>query len=146
MRKWPTGIATDRICAKPYTIEPKLPNEKPLRLEVGDTVTIPIYGIHRDPQYYPEPDRYNPERFSEENKSKIVPYTFMPFGTGPRSCIGTRFALLEAKILFYHFLSNFEIVPVEKTQIPLRFSRKAINMTPENGFWMGLKKRTAKSN
>ncbi|XP_044272841.1 cytochrome P450 9e2-like isoform X2 [Tribolium madens] len=141
LRKWPTAIASDRVCVKPYTIQPKLPNEKPLHLKVGDTVNIPIYAIQRDPQYFPEPDRFIPERFSEENKSKIIQYTYMPFGTGPRSCIGYRFALLEMKILMFHLISNFEIVPVEKTQIPIRFNRKAVNMSAEKGFWVGLKRR-----
>ncbi|KAJ3624850.1 hypothetical protein MTP99_018441 [Tenebrio molitor] len=144
LRKWPNAIATDRVCTKPYTIEPKSPNEKPLRLEVNDNVLISMYAIHRDPQYYPDPDRFDPERFSDENKSKIHPYTYLPFGTGPRSCIGSRFALMETKVLFFHLLSSFEIVPVEKTQIPIRFSRKAINMSAEKGFWVGLQKRATK--
>jgi cytochrome P450 family 9 len=144
LRKWPNAIATDRICTKPYTIEPKSPNEKPLRLEVNDNVLISMYAIHRDPQYYPDPDRFDPERFSDENKSKIHPYTYLPFGTGPRSCIGSRFALMETKVLFFHLLSSFEIVPVEKTQIPIRFSRKAINMSVEKGFWVGFQKRATK--
>nr|AKZ17701.1 cytochrome P450 monooxygenase CYP9Z63 [Tenebrio molitor] len=145
LRKWPNAIATDRVCTKPYTIEPKSPNEKPLRLEVNDNVLISMYAIHRDPQYYPDPDRFDPERFSDENKSKIHPYTYLPFGTGPRSCIGSRFALMETKVLFFHLLSSFEIVPVEKTQIPIRFSRKAINMSAEKGFWVGLKKRATRT-
>jgi cytochrome P450 family 9 len=145
LRKWPNAIATDRVCTKPYTIEPKAPNEKPLRLDVKDNIIIPIYSLHRDPQYYPDPDRFDPERFSDENKSKINPYTYLPFGTGPRSCIGSRFALMETKVLFFHLLSNFEIVPVAKTQIPIRFDRKAINMSAEKGFWVGLQRRKMKT-
>jgi hypothetical protein len=49
---------------------------------VKDNIIIPIYSLHRDPQYYPDPDRFDPERFSDENKSKINPYTYLPFGTG----------------------------------------------------------------
>lgn len=112
-----------------------------MHLEKNNVVIIPIYGIHRDPKYYPEPDRFDPERFNEANKSKINPYIFMPFGTGPRSCIASRFALLETKMLFYYFLSNFEFIPDEKTQIPIKFSRKAINMQPEKDFWLKIKRR-----
>jgi cytochrome P450 family 9 len=114
-------------------------------LEINDNVSISIYALHRDPQYYPDPDRFDPERFSDENKSKMHPYTYIPFGTGPRSCIGSRFALMETKVLFFHLLSSFEIVPVEKTQIPIRLSKKAINMSPEKGFWVGLKKRATRT-
>jgi cytochrome P450 family 9 len=112
---------------------------------VKDNIIIPIYSLHRDPQYYPDPDRFDPERFSDENKSKINPYTYLPFGTGARSCIGSRFALMETKVLFFHLLSNFEIVPVAKTQIPIRFDRKAINMSAEKGFWVGLQRRKMKT-
>ncbi|KAJ3645738.1 hypothetical protein Zmor_023374 [Zophobas morio] len=141
LRKWPNAIATDRICTKPYTIEPKTPNEKPVHLDKGDVISLPMYPIQRDPQYYPEPERFDPERFSDENKNKIKPYTFFPFGLGPRNCIGSRFALMETKLLFYHIISNFELIPVEKTQIPIRFNRKAINMAAEKGFWLGLQRR-----
>ncbi|KAJ3645286.1 hypothetical protein Zmor_022952 [Zophobas morio] len=142
LRKWPNPINVDRVCTKPYTIEPKYPDEKPVHLETNAVVWLPIFGIHRDPQYYPEPKRFDPERFSDENKAKIKPYTYLPFGSGPRSCIGSRLALLETKTLFFYILSHFEIVPVEKTQIPLVISKKQFNMTAENGFWVGLNRRS----
>lgn len=44
--------------------------------------------IHSDPEYYPEPEKFIPERFNEENKKNITPYTYFPFGDGPRTCIG----------------------------------------------------------
>ncbi|RZC39785.1 p450 domain containing protein [Asbolus verrucosus] len=102
---------------------------------------MPTYAIHRDSQYFPDPERFNPERFSEENKGNIRPYTYLPFGSGPRNCIGSRFALLETKVLFFHILSHFEIIPIEKTQIPLQLNRKSFNMTAEGGFWFGFKRR-----
>ncbi|XP_063915553.1 cytochrome P450 9e2-like [Zophobas morio] len=142
LRKWPSSGAMDRICTKPYTIEPKFPDEKPVHLEKNDVVWLPIFGLHRDPQYYPEPERFNPERFNDENKGNINPYAYVPFGSGPRNCIGSRFALLETKTLFFYILSYFEIVPVEKTQIPLVISKKHFNLTAEKGFWLGLKRRS----
>lgn len=57
-------------------------------LEPGTTVNIPLQGIQRDPDYYPDPEKFDPERFSEENKSKLTPYSFLVFGEGPRLCIG----------------------------------------------------------
>jgi cytochrome P450 family 9 len=110
-------------------------------LEKNAVVWLPIYALHRDPKYFPEPDRFDPERFNDENKSKIIPYSYIPFGSGPRNCIGSRFALLETKVLFFHILLHFEIVPVAKTQIPLHLNRKSFTMTAENGFWLGLKRR-----
>ncbi|CAH0564730.1 unnamed protein product [Brassicogethes aeneus] len=140
LRKWPVAIAVDRICTKPYTIEPQTPEEKPLSLEKNTVVWLPIFGIHRDPKFYPEPEKFDPERFSDENKDKIVPYTYIPFGAGPRNCIGSRFAILEIKVLFYHILSNFKIIPVEKTTIPLKISKKSFNLMADEGFWFGLER------
>ncbi|KAJ3645291.1 hypothetical protein Zmor_022957 [Zophobas morio] len=145
LRKWPSSVGVDRVCTKPYIIDPKCPEEKPVHLEKNDVVWLPIFGLHRDPQYYPEPERFDPERFNDGNKANIKPYTYLPFGHGPRNCIGSRLALLEAKTLFFYVLSHFEIVPVEKTQIPLVLSKKHIILSAENGFWLGLKRRSDKS-
>ncbi|KAJ8973688.1 hypothetical protein NQ317_013393 [Molorchus minor] len=142
LRKWPVPVVTDRVCTKPYTIEPKLPKEQPLHLKKGDLLWIPMYAIHHDPQHYPDPERFDPERFSDENKKNIKPYTYLPFGLGPRNCIGSRFALLEIKALFFLILRHFEIVPVEKTPIPLKISKKSLNLRAEGGFWVGLKRIT----
>lgn len=68
-------------------IEPELPGEVPVRIDKGLVVTIPIFAIHRDAQYYENPERFDPERFSDENKRNITPATYMPFGLGPRNCI-----------------------------------------------------------
>ncbi|XP_044270810.1 probable cytochrome P450 9f2 [Tribolium madens] len=140
LRKWPPAIATDREVAKDYTIEPKKPGEKPLFLKEGMLCSIPICAIHRDEKYYPEPEKFDPERFNDENKHKINPSTFIPFGAGPRNCIGSRFALLEIKLLIFHVLKNFEIVPIKKTLIPLVLDKYQINWNVKGGTWLGLKK------
>lgn len=57
-------------------------------IEKGTPVFIPVYGLHHDPEYYPNPEKFDPERFSAENKKQILPFTYMPFGEGPRLCIG----------------------------------------------------------
>ncbi|KAJ3645263.1 hypothetical protein Zmor_022932 [Zophobas morio] len=141
LRLWPPAFQTDRCCNRNYTIHPKNPNERALVVEKYMITIIPIMAIQRDPEYYPNPERFDPERFNDENKAKIVPGTYMPFGIGPRNCIGSRFALLEIKTLFFHLLSKFDLVPTEKTEIPLRLSPKKANMSPENGFHLGLKPR-----
>ena len=102
---------------------------------------FPVIGIHRDEQYYPNPEVFDPERFNDENKSKIDPYTYIPFGVGPRNCIGSRFALLESKIIFYHLLSKFSLVKTAKTSTTIKFQKSATDMIPEDGFWAGLKLR-----
>lgn len=107
----------------------------------GQSLLVPIYGLHRDPNYFPDPTRFDPERFSDENKVKISPCTFLPFGIGPRTCIGERFAKFEVKILLFHIISNFEIVPVEKTDIPVQILKTGFFLIPKNGIWLGFKRR-----
>ncbi|CAG9827798.1 unnamed protein product [Diabrotica balteata] len=140
LRKWPNMPVIERVCTKALTIPPVLPHEKPLQIKVGQLVTIVAYGLHRDPRYYPDPEVFNPERFSEENKADIKQYTYLPFGLGPRNCIGARFALMETKLFFFYILKNFKIVPTNKTEIPLVLSDTAITFAAKNGFNMGLKR------
>uniref|UniRef100_A0A6P7F9N3 Cytochrome P450 9e2-like isoform X2 n=1 Tax=Diabrotica virgifera virgifera TaxID=50390 RepID=A0A6P7F9N3_DIAVI len=140
LRKWPSTGAVDRMCTKPYILQPERPDEKPIHFDKGMVVWFPIFAIHRDPKYWPDPERFDPERFSDENKRNINPSAYLPFGVGPRNCIGSRFALLEIKILICHILANFEIVPGPKTEIPIKISKKQFSMNAENGFWVNLKK------
>jgi len=83
LRKHPPLSNINRIVTQPYTIP-----DTTAELEKGVRVIIPIYAIHHDPCYYPEPDRFDPERFSDEAKSSRPHFTFLPFGEGPRNCIG----------------------------------------------------------
>ncbi|KAI7815406.1 cytochrome p450 [Rhyzopertha dominica] len=145
LRKWTPAAQTDRICAKDFIIEPSKDGEKPLHIPKGTMVAIPIAGIHYDPKYFPEPDKFDPERFSDENKANIVPGSYMPFGIGPRNCIGSRFALLEIKVLFYHLLCKFELVVVEKTHLPIEMDPKSFLPTPKGGYWVGFKPRKEKA-
>lgn len=58
-------------------------------IEKGQKIVIPMSSIHHDPKYYPDPNVFDPERFTKEEKSKRPNCTFIPFGEGPRHCIGT---------------------------------------------------------
>lgn len=72
-----------RVCTKKYTI----PGSN-ITLNGGDKVIIPTYSLHNDPKYYPNPEKFDPERFNEENEDSRPHGTFLPFGDGPRICIG----------------------------------------------------------
>ena len=92
----------------------------------GQQIDIPIYAIHHDPDYYPNPYQFNPERFMPENRHNITPYTYLPFGAGPRNCIGMRFALLEAKLCLSHIIRKYRFFPTVNTDVPLKFKRSLL--------------------
>ncbi|KAK4879729.1 hypothetical protein RN001_007875 [Aquatica leii] len=78
-------------------------------LEKDTAVIIPTHWLHYNEKYFPEPHTYNPERFSEEQKRSIDPFFYLPFGTGPRSCLGRRFALMNLKVSVLYFVKHFRI-------------------------------------
>ncbi|XP_039306128.1 probable cytochrome P450 6a14 [Solenopsis invicta] len=81
MRKYPSVPILNRIC----TEEIDLPD---IHVPKGTLITIPVLGIHRDPTIYPDPDKFDPERFCKDEKEKRHPCAFLPFGKGQRMCIG----------------------------------------------------------
>ncbi|KAG4071054.1 hypothetical protein HA402_001491 [Bradysia odoriphaga] len=138
LRKWPPSPVTDRLCLEDYRI---VDGDEVIRIEKGAALNVPIYGIHRDPKYYPNPAQFDPDRFSEANKRNIVPGTYLPFGIGQRSCIASRFALMEIKAVVYHLLLKFKFEPNEHTPIPLKFKRHPHSLKLENGIHLSLSRR-----
>ena len=67
----------DRMCVKDYDLEV---DGKHFTIEKGKTFLIPIYALHRDPEFFPNPNKFDPERFSDENRANIDPDTYLPFG------------------------------------------------------------------
>lgn len=86
LRKWSPVPATDRMCVKDYIFDD---GQYKFNIKKGQgAMWVPIWGFHHDPKYFPNPDKFDPERFNDENKHKIIPGTYLPFGLGPRNCIG----------------------------------------------------------
>ena len=119
LRMYSPLIKVDRQCGEDITLDY---NGKQILMRKGDAFVVPIYAIHHMEEYYPEPEKFKPERFLPENKDQLTPYTFLAFVAGPRNCIGLRFALLEAKLALSHLLLEFDFVPSPRTSIPLDFS------------------------
>ncbi|KFB40666.1 AGAP001861-PA-like protein [Anopheles sinensis] len=93
----------------------------------GQQVLVPIYVIHRNPEIYPNPNQFDPNRFSEEAESKRGPFDYIPFSIGSRNCIGQRYALMEMKVSLIKLIANYRILPGEslgklrvKTDLVLR--------------------------
>nr|XP_026493625.1 probable cytochrome P450 9f2 [Vanessa tameamea] len=141
-RKWAAALIMDRVCNKDYELPPPREGAKPVQLKPGDVVYNVVNSIHMDPQYHPNPEKFDPERFSDENKHKIKPFTYMPFGMGPRNCIGSRFALLELKVLMYNLILNFKVLKCSKTTDPIELKPHEFNIKPKGGSWVRLEART----
>lgn len=139
LRKWPPIPFLDRRCTQSYLLEDQ--NGSSVQLQPGDSIWIPTTAIMRNPKYFPQPDKFAPDRFSAEGRGKIDPNAFVSFGIGPRNCIGSRFALMEAKTIFFYLLSKFTLEMGPKTQHPLEIKANSITMQAKNGFWVRLRKR-----
>ncbi|XP_038104997.1 cytochrome P450 9e2 isoform X1 [Culex quinquefasciatus] len=140
LRKWPPVPFLDRRCTKPYLLEDL--DGSSVQLQPGDSIWIPTTAIMRNPKYFPQPEKFDPERFSVENRGTIDPNAFISFGVGPRNCIGSRFALMETKTTFFYLLSRFTIESGPKTQHPLEIKTSSITMQAKNGFWVRFRKRS----
>ncbi|KAJ9600642.1 hypothetical protein L9F63_026222 [Diploptera punctata] len=128
LRKYPPLPLLDRVCIQEY----QLPGTDVV-LEKNTPVFISLLGLHRDPNYFPEPDRYDPERFSEDNKRHLKPYTYLPFGEGPHNCIGMRFGLMAVKTALVHMLAEFEVKPCKDTPVPLVLSTRSSVLATVSG-------------
>ncbi|XP_046422449.1 uncharacterized protein LOC124180747 [Neodiprion fabricii] len=135
LRKYPSVPFLDRVANTDY----KLP-ESGLVIERGTPVYISLLGLHYDPEYYPEPDKFDPERFTEANKAKRPAFTYLPFGDGPRNCIGLRFGQLQVKLGILKFVSNYELSACDETMIPLRFNPKSLLAGPDGGLFLRARK------
>lgn len=132
LRLWPAVPFLDRQCTKNIDLE-DTENGKIVKFKVGDQVQIPIVGIHRDEKYFPEPMKFDPERFADDNKNNIA---FMPFGIGPRMCIGNRFAILEIKALLFYLLKDVSFKQSVKSTVPMVLDPASAQMEPKGGIWV----------
>lgn len=127
LRKYPPAANLVRAVTKPYTIP-----GTDVRLDTGVRVVVPVFAIQRDEQYFHDPDVFQPERFLEERQHKA----FMPFGDGPRVCIGRPFGLLQAKTALAALLSQFEFQRSTQTQYPVIFNPRGLVTAPLHGAWV----------
>lgn len=134
LRMYPPIVSLSRNCVKDYPI----PDTK-LTIPKGAAILFPVYSLHHDPEYYPQPSKFDPERFTPEQVQQRNPFTFLPFGEGPHNCIGLRFGLMQSKLGIVKILQNFEISPSGLTPIPMKFVPSAPFLAPVGGMHLNLK-------
>jgi cytochrome P450 len=94
--------------------------------------------MHRLPQYFPEPECFDPERWLPEREAALPKYAYIPFGAGARVCIGNSFAMMEAQLVLATIAQRFRLHLLPErpvSAVPL------ITLSPEPGLWMRLEKR-----
>lgn len=109
-------------------------------------VQAPVWDIHHDPELWPDPWKFDPDRFSPENKSSNQKLAHLSFGIGPRTCIGERFAKLEAKLAIFRLLKKFTFETCEKTDDPLPLICPTVIINPKNGVYLRAKLRNVENN
>lgn len=102
MRLYPPAWITDRLALEDDEVAG-------IKIPKGSLVVSYIYGTHHHPDWWQDPERFNPDRFTEEQLKMHEPFSYSPFGGGPRLCIGMQFALMEMDLVLKHFLDRFDI-------------------------------------
>lgn len=132
MRLYPPAWITDRIALDDCTLDGK-------KFSKGETAVIFIYGLHHNPKFWDNPEAFDPDRFLPENSKDRAAYAYLPFGGGPRLCIGNSFSMMEMQLAVAYLVQHFDFElenksPVElwpmitlrpKTTIPMRWKKRS---------------------
>jgi cytochrome P450 len=139
LRMHPPVTFTGRVCTEPTTLEF---DGRKVEIETGMNVYVPIHQLHYDPDIYADPKSFSPERFSAERgglKAFKDLGVFLPFGDGPRICLGMRFAQLQSKAAIAAIVTNYEISVSSKMPKELVIDPKEFINIPCGGLWCDFK-------
>ncbi|XP_055371663.1 probable cytochrome P450 28d1 [Condylostylus longicornis] len=137
LRVLPILSYTSKICTEETTFTNY--DGTTLKIEKGMPIHIPTYIVHNDEEYYPDPEKYDPERFSPENggeKKYRDMGVFLPFGDGPRICLGQKFGLTQVKTGLCEVIRNFQVIPSEKTRKDNLIGSAGSLSTLKGGIWL----------
>lgn len=137
LRIYTPVIRMPRVATADYKLEHE---GREIFVPKGTALNLAFYAVHHDPEYWEEAQKFDPDRFLPENRHKIRQFSFLPFGAGPRNCIGMRFALIEAKLAIARLVLKFKFVKCDKTDEVLDFS-EAFVLLHAKRVLVGLQKR-----
>ncbi|XP_075165623.1 cytochrome P450 6a9-like [Haematobia irritans] len=126
----------NRLALEDYTV----PGNSRYVIKKGMPVLIPAGAIHRDERFYPNPLEFNPENFSGDKMAHRDSILYLPFGEGPRNCIGLRFGKMQAVVGLAVLLKNFKFSICEKTEDPLTFCKQSFLISTDKGIYLQVTK------
>jgi cytochrome P450 len=107
-------------------------------IPAGGLIFVAPYVLHRQPDYFPDPERFDPERFRPERVKELPRYGYIPFGAGPRVCIGNSFAMMEARLILATVAQHYRLILEPGQEVELQ---PQITLSPKNGLRMRLEQR-----
>lgn len=122
----------ERKALKDYVV----PGHPKLVIEKGLPVFIPAGAFHRDEDFYPEPEKFDPDRFSPEQVAARDSVEWLPFGDGPRNCVGIRFGEMQSRVGVAQMIRNFKFTVCDKTAIPLIYNPKSFVLGTTSGIYL----------
>ena len=137
LRLYPPGAMISRVALRDVTLGS---STKKYLIKNGTWVIVPIYSLHRDERFWEQPEAFDPDRFLPERSATRSKYVHLPFGLGPRNCIGQRFALEEIKLALITLYREHTFKLHEHTLVPLKL-RAGITLSPVGGIWMTVHRR-----
>jgi cytochrome P450 len=112
-------------------------------IPVGANIFVSVYNVHRDPKHFPNPEEFDPERFSPQNNVGRHPYAYIPFGIGRRMCVGRVYATMEAKTILSTVLRRYHVTEIVGGIKGIEETLKiSFAMTPSNGIPVKMLPRT----
>ncbi|CAG9833533.1 unnamed protein product [Diabrotica balteata] len=122
VRKYPPLSALNRVCVKDYKFR-----NSDIVIEKGTPVILPVIGYQTNPDYYPDPQKWDINRFEDKNQKHIGYY---PFGDGPRNCIGSRFGIMQVRLGLISVLRDYKVTVSPNTEVPIKFHKQTfVNST-----------------
>uniref|UniRef100_A0A182WFU6 Cytochrome P450 n=1 Tax=Anopheles minimus TaxID=112268 RepID=A0A182WFU6_9DIPT len=144
LRMHPPGATMHKVCTKKYIMRKGFRDEyghdMSIYVREGTPILIPVLAIHMDPKYYPEPQKFDPERFSPERKTVHEGAIFLPFGEGPRMCLGMRFAQTQVKLALAKLILNYRVT-VGPTDKPFAVDSRSFVYQARDGLRIVFEKR-----
>ncbi|XP_070493902.1 cytochrome P450 6A1-like [Chironomus tepperi] len=135
LRKYPPGFSILRTANEDFQV----PDSK-ITIKKGSQVVIPTVGFHYDEQFWANPTKFDPERFSHEEIAKRPQQRYFPFGDGPRNCIGKKFGPMNVKYGVARVIKDLKVTPDKSMNYPIKINPLCQQLAPLGGFLLNFKK------